>query len=212
MGFKLDGKMRFKMMSSTAVSVAQIKIAAQDVLYQNTDKFIEAYLKGEIDSEVAEFNKKDVSAVPEDELKTFTDELKDYFSLSHAAKEELSQYMLVAAYSAYERGLKKILELTGKLTTEEIRSCFRKKDAVKLLKDKFGIVYADMADNTLIEELRCLNNDIKHNGAVGIELAAANPKWTRYAALGNTYSDFQRLCNAPRNFLGDLAAKIELTL
>jgi hypothetical protein len=117
--------------------------------------------------------------------------------------------MLVASFSFYEKAFKKLLDLTGNLTAAQLSNCYKKKEAKSLLKSKFNIEYELLTDYKKIEELRCLNNDIKHNGLVGSELAAANTKWTLGQPIANTYDDFKRLIDGPKNLLRDLASKIE---
>lgn len=208
----MDKKTRFNLYAFAAASHAHMQIAAQDVLYANTDRFIGDYLKSEVDKKMAEFNQQDLSQVPEDEISAFTSELSDYYGLSHIAKDELSRYMIVATFSAYERGIKKVLALTGALNAQELRSCYKKENLVNLLTQKFGLQFSTLKDSNLIEELRCLNNDVKHNAIVGNQLVSANAKWHAGEVIGNTHADFERLCNAPYNLLTDLAKKIEATL
>jgi hypothetical protein len=209
MTFNWDTKTRFKVLSLTIADQANIQINSLDVLYQNNNSFIENYLKGETDKQVAEINKLDITKIPEAELKELLQSVSDYYGLSHETQDILSNYMLVASFSFYEKAFKKLLGLTGKLTDAELSSCYKKKEAKRLLKSKFNIDYELLTDYAKIEELRCLNNDIKHNGLAGSELVAANSKWTLDQPITNTYDDFKRLMDGPRNLLRDLAIKIE---
>jgi hypothetical protein len=116
--------------------------------------------------------------------------------------------MIVATYSFYEKAFKKLLSLTNKLTTKQLDSCYKKSEAKKNLKNKFNIDYEKLADYKKIEELRCLNNAIKHNGTVGKELHNANAKWKLNTHIENTYDEFKRLQVAPTNLLTDLRTKL----
>lgn len=209
MAFNWDTKTMFKIYSLTVADQANIQINSLDVLYLNNNSFIENFLKDETDKQLAEINKLDISKIPEDELKPLLQSISDYYGLSHETKDILSNYMLVASFSFYEKAFKKLLDLTGKLTAAQLSNCYKKKDAKNLLKSKFNIDYELLTDYQKIEELRCLNNDIKHNGLVGNELAAANTKWTLGQPIANTYDDFKRLMDGPKNLLRDLASKIE---
>jgi len=209
MTFNWDTKTRFKVYSLTISDQANIQINSLDVLYKNNDSFIENYLKGETDKQVAEINKLDIAKIPELELKELLQSISDYYGLSHETQDILSNYMLVASFSFYEKAFKKLLGLTGKLTDPELSSCYKKKEAKKLLKSKFNVDYELLTDYSKIEELRCLNNDIKHNGIVGSELVTANSKWNIDQPITNTIDDFKRLMDGPRNLLRDLAVKIE---
>lgn len=209
MAFNWDTKTRFKIYSLTVADQANIQINSLDVLYLNNNSFIENFLKDETDKQLAEINKLDISKIPEDELRTLLQSISDYYGLSHETKDILSNYMLVASFSFYEKAFKKLLDLTGNLTAAQLSNCYKKKEAKSLLKSKFNIDYELLTDYKKIEELRCLNNDIKHNGLVGSELAAANTKWTLGQPIANTYDDFKRLMDGPKNLLRDLASKIE---
>ena len=136
MTFNWDTKTRFKIYSLTIADQANIQINSLDVLYQNNNSFIENYLKDETDKQVAEINKLDISKIPEIELKDLLQSISDYYGLSHETKDILSNYMLVASFSFYEKAFKKLLGLTGKLSDAELSSCYKKKEAKKLLKNK----------------------------------------------------------------------------
>jgi len=209
MTFIWDTKTKFSILSSTVANQANSQIVSLDVLYNNNNSFIENYLKGETDKQVAEINKLDISKIPEDELSELLQSVNNYYGLSHETEEVLSNYMLVATFSFYEKAFKKLLGLTARLTDAELSSCYKKKEAKKLLKSKFNIDYELLTDYIKIEELRCLNNDVKHNGLAGSELVAANSKWTLDQTIENTYIDFQRLMYGPKNLLRDLATRIE---
>jgi len=116
--------------------------------------------------------------------------------------------MIVAIWSIYEKTFKKLLTLTNKLTLKQIENCYKKIESIKLLKAKFNIDFTLLDNYQEIEELRCLNNAIKHKGLVTIELNNANSKWILNSPISDTYNDFQRLMNAPYKLLNDLQIKI----
>jgi hypothetical protein len=205
----MDNKTAFKIYSLVTADQVAIKISTLDVLYQNNDTFVLNHLQSETQKEVDKLNQRGVENIPEEELLELTRSISDYYGLSHETKEVLSHYMIVATFSFYEKGLKKLLSLTKQLTPQELRNCYRKDQLTQLLTNKFSITYSTLSDYAKIEELRCLNNDIKHNGVVGNELVSSNGKWILDQDIENTHSDFERLKEGPRNLLADLAAKIE---
>lgn len=209
MAFTWDNKSRFNIYSLVTADQVGIKISALDVLYQNNENFIGNYLEQETQKEVDKINKRDVSTIPEDELHALIQSISDHYGLSHETKEVLSHFMIVATFSFYEKGLKKLLLLTNQLFEKELRSCYKKDKLTQLLTQKFGITYSTLEDYDKIEELRCLNNDIKHNVVAGNLLVNANNKWTLNQQIENTHEDFERLKSAPRNSLMDLANKLE---
>ena len=204
-----ENKTRFNVYSLVTADQVGIKISSLDVLYQNNENFIENYLQQETQKEVDKLNKRDVSTIPEDQLHALTQSISDYFGLSHETKEVLSHYMIVAAFSFYEKGLRKLLSLTNMLTDQQLRSCYKKDKLTQLLAKKFSISYSSLVDYDKIEELRCLNNDVKHNGVESNKLVVANSKWTLNQEIENTHDDFERLKAAPGNLLRDLATKLE---
>lgn len=209
MAFTWDKKNKFKAYSLVTTDQIGIKISTLGVLYENNENFIGDYLEQETQKEVDKINKRNVLKIPDDELKALTNSISDYYGLSLETKEVLSQYMIVATFSFYEKGLKKLLSLTNKLTEQELRSCYKKDKLTKLLTHKFGITYSNLTDNNKIEELRCLNNDIKHNSMATNELVSANNKWILNQQIENTHDDFERLKSAPRNLLRELANELE---
>jgi hypothetical protein len=199
----------FNIYSLVIADKVGIQINALQVLYNNTGTFITEYLQTETQKQVNEINSIGVANIPEVDLRDMLQEISDYYGLTHESQEILSRYMIVATFSFYEKGIKRMLQLSNKFTDPELRNCFKKNELVKLLNAKFGIDYNSLADSNLIEELRCLNNDIKHNGQVGQELVDSNNKWVLNEEIGNTYPDFVRMMAAPRNLLKDLSGKIK---
>ena len=204
----LDTKTKFRIYSPTIADQANIQIKSFDVLYQNNISFIENYLKVETGKQIAVINKTGFTNIPVSELHEALNSINDYYGLSHETIDILSNYMVVASFSFYEKAFKKLLELTGEFTVPELSSLYKIREAKKLLKEKFNIAYRFLTDCAKVEELRCLNNDIKHNGRVSKKLVAANQKWTFGQSIPNTYDDFKRLMDGPRNLLLDLARKI----
>lgn len=139
--FNWDTKMRFKILSLTIADQANMQVKSLDFLYQNYNSFIENYLKVETDKQVAEINNLDFSKIPEAELKELLHSVSTYYGLSHETQNILSNYMLVASFSFYEKAIKKLLGLTGKLTDTELSSCYKKNAAKGLLKSKFNVDY-----------------------------------------------------------------------
>jgi len=199
----------FKIYSLVAADQMAMKISTLEVLYNNNEKFVSEYLQAETQKEVDKINERGVENIPEDDLHELTTSINNYYGLTHETQEVLSHYMVVATFSFYEKALKKVLQLTDKLTAQELKNCYKKDSLTKTLRDRFSISYSDLPCSNGIEELRCLNNDIKHNGIVGSELAAANAKWILDAEIDNTYIDFTRLKEDPRNLLYALSAQLE---
>lgn len=205
----MNDKTRFNIYSPVIANQVGLKISTLNILYNNNEAFVLEYLEKETQKEVDKINERGVKNIPEEELLNLTRSISDYYGLSHETKNVLSHYMIVAAFSFYEKGLKKILSLTNKLTPAELNNCYKKKELEQLLISKFSTTYSTLIDFGSIEELRCMNNAIKHDGTVGNELVLSNGKWILGQEIGNTYDDFLRLKESPLNLLRDLIEKIE---
>lgn len=57
-------------------------------------------------------------------------------------------------------------------------------------------------------ELRLLNNSIKHEGKVSLELATEFPQWTQGAKLSELDKAFQRLLPEVKKYVADLAERL----
>ena len=210
MQFNMTAKELFGIYSIVIADRTRIQIDTLKILYLNTDTFVKDHLEGQIAKMMDEFNRTDLKKYSEDDISIIRDDLSNYYGLSQETKQTLSNYMIVAAFSYYEKGIKRLLELTGKLSAKDLFNCYKEKEITKHLKSKFTIDIITINSYIKIEELRCLNNDIKHNGFVGSNLVASNPtKWHLDQAINDTYPDFERLMDAPFEFLIDLADKIE---
>jgi uncharacterized coiled-coil protein SlyX len=193
----INEKKLFEIYFSTTFFSAYKQIASFDQLYKNYDLFLNEHLDDDIQKEVNKINNSGVEKFTDEEVKSLTDDLSQHYGLSFQAKELLTNYMIVATWSIYEKASKQLLALTEKLTPNQIDNCYKKTEVIKLLKAKFNIDFTLLVNYQEIEELRCLNNAIKHKGLVSKELNNANSKWIINSPIGNTYNDFLRLMNAP---------------
>jgi hypothetical protein len=205
MAVTFDKQVRFQTYSNIVIDDIRLQISTLKTIYQNSEQNFE---EGITQLMAIISNNIDWDNISEDEDVEILQHLQGADTFSQIAKDTLSQYFIVAVYSLYEKGLKKIFSSTGKFTTDKIESCYKKKNLENLLSNIFSIDYSDLSDSTLIEELRCLNNDIKHNGKVGKELTQTNNKWIENQLIENIYDDFNRIKEAPINFLNDLVSKI----
>ena len=94
-------------------------------------------------------------------------------------------------------------------TSQEIRQLFLFSKLKENIQNKFSFNFESLKGYLEVEELRCLNNAIKHNGFVSSELNSANSKWITNSKIENTYDDFLRLIDGPNELLNDLYLKIK---
>ena len=163
---KLDKRQIFDIYAFANIDLAARQISSFEYLYSNYDLFIKDNLEKEIQKRVDEINKVGVGNFTEEQLSDFRYETNHYFGLSIQAKVELSNYMIVAAFSFYEKAFKKVMALTNKLTEKQLQDCYKARIAKDILKSKFQIDCKNLTDSKNIEELRCLNNAIKPKGAI----------------------------------------------
>ncbi len=201
-------KQLFAIYSLTTIFSASKQIASFDYLYNNYELFLNEHLEDEIQKKVDKINEIEVDKFTEEQLELQTKYINQYHGQSFQAKELLTNYMIVATWSIYEKAFKQLLKLSNKLTTNQIENCYKIKESIKLLKSKFNIDFNQLDNYQEIEELRCLNNAIKHKGLVSKELNDANSKWIINSPLGDTYNDFLRLKNAPYQLLTDLRQEL----
>lgn len=126
---------------------------------------------------------------------------EDHYFLDEAKK--LSHELAIVA-------LYKKIEITTKHAVEAAypdvspKSLFKIKDLKKALENK-GIELVSLQHYSAMDETRCLNNDIKHEGKVGKELSQY-PNWKKGELLLNldaAYSRLAPLCSLYMNELID---------
>lgn len=209
-----DRKILFRTHSYSTITNVDFNINALDVLYKNAECFRLKYFKKELNNRVTTFKKKLYKRINEferDELK----HIKDDFEMgTNESLIILSNFIIVATYSYYEKGLKKIMQHSNTKESkmfedDEIENCYNFKNFKKLFKDK-GIIenIKKLDDYVKVNELKCLNNVIKHKGIVDPKLKNANPKWKMNSNINNTYEDFLRLKDSVSDFLTEIISNI----
>lgn len=200
----------FWSISCGTITNVDLRINALHVLYQNNLAFNSRYFKNELKKRANDFRKESInrnSQFKQDELKYMKD---DFENATNESLQILSNFIIVAAYSFYEMGLKRIMCHSKFFTKPEIKSCFKNENILELFKNK-GIInnMKDIDNYKKINELRCLNNAIKHNGIVDKWLNEANNRWIEGTEIENTHNDFLRLKNGISEFLIEIMTKIE---
>lgn len=135
-----------------------------------------------------------------------SDELREIDMVSHLA-DELS---IVALYRVVEISSAQILTydlgLTGKAKKKASRI-----DGVKdlLLKNK-GLRLETVPHYRAINELRLLNNAIKHSGVVTEDLSKASPRWKQDNQLRGLDKTYKRLRPSVPNYILRLAERMKV--
>jgi hypothetical protein len=206
----MTNKEKFGIFSSTEIRSLKGYIDSLEILKKNYDDFLEKRLPVVIEEAKEEINKDLNSRVKtQEELDEAMPDLwaklqaiGDYYGKSIIISKALYiNYVIVVAFSLYEKAIKSIFKYSGKFTKSELRNCYKREMTKKYLKDKFNIEYEHLKDSEGVEEFRVLSNGMKHD--------LANIDFD--SALNDQFVDFLRLKDAPVNLLEDLVDKIEVT-
>lgn len=206
-------KEKFSIMAYAHAGMLTLKASTLHVMYENNQVFLNSHLKDEIESHILEIKKLEGEYDPET-IEIFYEDIGDYEHFSKESSLILSHFMMVALYSYYEITLKNILKLTKKLNSDEIRSLYLFRRVKEILRDKFSIIYDDRTNTNflLIDELRLINNCIKHGGFVDDELHNLNPEWVVGEEFGDLCAHFIKFEHIPSSYLKEIISKISDTL
>lgn len=206
-------KDKFLRMSHAHIGMLTLKAYTLQVMYENNKVFLDIYLKDKIEKDVEEI-KKLKDEYDEEIIDLFYEDIGDYNHFSNETSEVLSHYMMVALYSYYEIALKNILKLTKKLKPSELKSLYLFRNVKSILKTKFGVEYEDRKKSSflLLNELRIINNCIKHGGIVDDNLHAANNEWNIDQEFGDLSGHYIKFEHVPSVYLEELVSEISNSL
>lgn len=154
-----------------------------------------------------------------------TDSIKINKSLSEGDKAELQYFLkdemcfeseqvlnvcqemvIVVLYKTIEISIKRMAQSSGLFTGKEVKLFYN----FRSLKNKFSQKVVDIVSLPGYEsynELRCINNSIKHIGKVSPELANFN-NWTEGDELKRLWCHYQRLKPEVYKFMASLSKKV----
>lgn len=116
-----------------------------------------------------------------------------------------TQLTVVALYAALEISAKRVL--AHKCSPAQLRGAFKWRELKSLFKQLAGSDLAALPHFADVDELRCLNNAIKHNGTVSAELAGF-PGWTLDEQIGDVRPTVDRVRAALPTYFAAFAAAI----
>lgn len=144
------------------------------------------------------------------------DFLDDFWRLREA--ETLAgQLSIIALYRLVELGTTKLIDLAYCYGCHRERrrrkGLYRWDKLHKYLREDFDLDLRDVQSYTKVDELRCLNNDIKHRGKVGKDLASFRG-WIEGEDLflRSLPKHFYRLAPEVPKYLEDFARRLRLKL
>lgn len=112
-------------------------------------------------------------------------------------------------------GIYKLLEIHTKRVVRAAfpdidgRSLFRFDTLIEAFRDK-GVDLTSVTNFSEVDELRCLNNAIKHTGTVSSELASY-PDWTQGETLSDLGKVYERLAPQVQDYVRDLTDKSKVS-
>jgi hypothetical protein len=133
--------------------------------------------------------------------------IQDDLAVLDEMAEMANQLAFVGLYNAVELRLKAILKpFVG--SPEDLAGVFNFKALNKLLKKQFKIEIEKLQGFQTINEIRLINNSVKHEGTVSEELANTFRSWKKGDPLSGLEPAFQRLAPGVPLFFQDLAGKL----
>jgi len=162
-------KQKFEIYTPVVVNEITQSLSTIDCIYNNSLTF---------DKKLKEIAKQVFINPTDIELDNLYDSLKDEEYREYLGTEVISQYMIVAAYSLFEKSIKIVLKLSDRFINSDFNG-FNADKLKTLLLDKFNISFSSLNESNALEELRWLNNSIKHEGKINQQFAATNPKWNK---------------------------------
>ena len=138
---------------------------------------------------------------------SYIDSQTDEFQILDEIELLSSQLSIVALYRIVEIRIKSILSISSKFNRNEISSIFIFKILKEKLAKKFNIDIKSIKGFDSIDELRCLNNAIKHQNKVTLELSRF-PDWHKGDELKDLSSAYKKFSHVVPIYLHDFADKI----
>ena len=169
-----------------------------DAELQRVDRLSEV-VETSVNEELAELR---ALAGDEDEgIEFYADEAYELSDLSAL----FTQLSVIALYAVVEIRTKSLLARPA--GSPAIRKMFKFAEMKGVFEKASGQRLERMPHYTAIDELRCLNNAIKHSGVVGAELASF-PGWKRGDMIGDVRPAVTRIRPIIRPFLSAVAAAL----
>lgn len=144
----------------------------------------------------------------DNDYNSYVDSLIDDFDILKEVNLLSSQLAIVALYRIVEIRTKSILKRHLN-NSKNINSVFQYKNLIKLLKKEFGIELKNIKGFSTIDELRCLNNSIKHQGVVSVELSKFHG-WKLNEKIGDTTDSYNSFSKVVPSYLFCLCEQIEI--
>lgn len=165
-------------------------------------------VKANIEKELAQ-QADEISAdqnLDQDEKQYMLSSLGDELFIAEVTTELAGEMMIIALYKTIEIAIKTMTTACELFTETQLASFYRMGELKKQLKMKVVDVET-LKHYKAYDELRCINNAIKHSGFVGTELASY-PGFKKGQKLTDLHTHYYRLRDDVDRFLVSLQAEI----
>jgi len=138
--------------------------------------------------------------------------LSDDVSMANEISLLGEELAIIGLYKTIEIAIKRACKLSGKFNDEEIYEMYITKKLIKNFNNiKIDIKIID--GFTSFEELKLLNNSLKHEGTINKNLLKINPKIGKEGEkIKNSAEHFNRLLYPSIKFLKELGGRLILTI
>ncbi len=178
-------------------------LEAIDGIYDSSTA-LKAKLESELKQQADEIEAD--KALSEDDKGHMLSFLADDIFIAEITTNLAGEMMIVALYKTIEIAIKKMAASSDLFTPVQIASFYKMSELRKQFKNKV----CDLKTIQMFkqfDELRCINNSIKHSGIVSKELAAY-PGWKEGQSLTNLHTHYYRLRNDVDKFVEALQEEI----
>ena len=139
------------------------------------------------------------------DFEEYSDFLKDEFYILDQIKEISNQFVIIGLYRIVE--LETVKQLKRLYSGNDLKNLFKFGNMIKKLKNDYSIDVKKLTNYKAIDELRLLNNAIKHKNKVTKQLSVY-PDWNVGDSLNNLDAAYKRLSGQIALYLSDLTKEL----
>jgi soluble cytochrome b562 len=174
--------------------------------HREIDEFLR-HLNKSVNSHIRELEKEIKNQSPDKvedprDLNDYRDYLEERIMYLYATKVLGDELSIIALYKKIEIHTNRIIK--RKFPTRDAK----KLSDIKYLKDKLQLDIKTVEGYSSLNELRLINNSIKHEGKVSAELAKQFPSWKEGAKLSDLDLSYKRLLPGVNQYVKDLVEKL----
>jgi hypothetical protein len=194
---KKNSKSNFKRLQITVIADYDEQVI--DGMYEHA-LISKSTFEKELSSKASEIEND--SSLNEDERYSLMDSISDESYVNQQTTDLIGEMQIIALYKTVEIAIKRMLKASDLFTEKQLESFFRISKLKKQIKNK-------VCDLTTLQgygeydELRCINNCIKHSGKVNKELSVYSG-WYEGDPINEFHPTYQRLKSNVKSFVSEL--------